>query len=55
MAQVKVSLVIPSWNRIRDLQRLLDSVFSQDISGIETIVVDNASTDGTVEYLKDLK
>lgn len=46
------SVVIVTWNRLGDLRRLLASVARQTIAGrLETIVVDNASTDGTREWL----
>ena len=52
MANHKVSFIIPSWNRISDLKRLIESIFSQDCEDYEIIAVDNGSTDGTREYLE---
>lgn len=51
MNSEKVSVVITSWNRKIDLRRTLTSVYSQNYSEIEVIVVDNHSTDGTIEML----
>jgi glycosyltransferase involved in cell wall biosynthesis len=47
-----VSVVIPSLNQGRYIGAALDSVLMQDYSNIETIVVDGASTDNTVDVLK---
>ena len=39
-----LSIVIPTYNRKEQLSRLLDSVFSQDLSNLnEIIIVDNNS------------
>jgi|WetSurMetagenome_2_1015567.scaffolds.fasta_scaffold293736_1 GT2 family glycosyltransferase len=57
-AQLSVSIVVVSWNNKKDLQELLDSLAKQNYPKLEIIVVDNASTDGTLETLKkypDLK
>jgi glycosyltransferase involved in cell wall biosynthesis len=42
-----VSVVIPTYNRARDLERCLGSVLRQTWSDFEVIVVDNHSTDDT--------
>lgn len=46
-----VAAVIPSWNSLALLPRCLGSLREQGIE-IETLVVDNGSTDGTVAYLE---
>jgi GT2 family glycosyltransferase len=48
-----VSVVIPTYTRWKKLKRLLDSVLKSDYKNIEVIVVDDASTDGTFEEVKD--
>jgi glycosyltransferase involved in cell wall biosynthesis len=48
-AEPLVSVVIPTFNSERFLERCLRSVKAQSYSNIETIVVDNYSTDGTRE------
>ena len=46
-----VSIVIPNYNGKHFLEDCLRSVFAQDIEDQEVIVVDNGSTDGSLEYL----
>jgi len=48
----KVSVIIPTLNRINTLQRAIDSVIAQSFESIEIIVVDNGSSDGSVKMLK---
>lgn len=47
-----ISIVTPSFNQARFLEECLRSVKEQNYPSIEHIVVDGASTDGTVELLK---
>lgn len=49
----KVAIVIPSWNSAALLPRCLDSLAGEGDGELETIVVDNGSTDGTVELLRE--
>lgn len=48
----KISIVIPTWNGKEDLQICLPSIFKQSYKDFELIVVDNASTDGSVNFIK---
>ncbi|MEA2450367.1 MAG: hypothetical protein QOG63_2299 [Thermoleophilaceae bacterium] len=51
--RVRISVIIATWNACDVLGRCLDSVVRQEVSGgFETIVVDNASTDGTADLLR---
>ena len=47
------SVIILNWNGRHLLEECLDSVSSQSFRDFETIVVDNGSTDGSVDWLKD--
>jgi len=47
----RVSIVIPSWNQGALLAAALRSLRTQSFSDFETLVVDNASTDGTAAML----
>ena len=48
----RASVVIPNWNGERLLPACLDSLRAQCETDFETIVVDNASADGSLELLK---
>lgn len=47
-----VSVVIPTYNRKAKLKKLLETVQQSNYPKIEIIVVDDASTDGTSEYVQ---
>jgi len=49
-----ISVIILSWNGKEYLSPCLKSVKAQTYPNIETILVDNGSTDGSVEYIKNL-
>jgi len=48
----KVSIVIPTYNRSAYLQKAIRNVLDQSFSDIEVIVVDDGSTDNTMEVLR---
>jgi hypothetical protein len=48
-----VTVLLVTWNRKSEIGKSLDSALSQTYPNIEIIVVDNASPDGTYEYLKE--
>jgi glycosyltransferase involved in cell wall biosynthesis len=45
----RVSVIMPAFNRERQLARAVESVLRQDFGDFELIIVDDASTDGTTE------
>ena len=47
-----VSIIIPTYNRRRWIGECLDSVKAQTYHQVETLVIDDCSTDGTVEWLR---
>lgn len=47
-----VSIVIPTFNRARDLDRALKSVLAQTYSNWEALIIDNHSTDNTDEVVR---
>jgi GT2 family glycosyltransferase len=48
----KVAVVILNWNGIKHLRQFLPSVLSSVYPNLDIIVGDNASTDGSVEFIK---
>ena len=52
MTQPLFSIVIPNWNGKHFLQPCLDSLRAQTHDNIEIIIVDNASSDGSRDYIK---
>ena len=52
MTQILFSIVIPNWNGKHFLQPCLDSLRAQTHERIEIIIVDNASSDGSQDYIK---
>ncbi len=48
----KVSVIIPTYNRLPMLKEAVNSVLAQDDEDMEVIVVDDGSTDGTGEVIK---
>ncbi len=48
----KVSIIIPSYNRVDCIDGAIESVLSQDHQNKELIIVDGDSTDGTVEKIR---
>ena len=51
--KIKVSVIIPTYNRKDDLVSCLGSVFEQNFGSREIIVVDDASTDDTKQVLRE--
>ncbi|MHC4535460.1 MAG: glycosyltransferase family 2 protein [Planctomycetota bacterium] len=49
----KVSICIPTYNRKDFLKETLDSVFAQTYQDFEVVIVDDGSTDGTEQMIKD--
>jgi glycosyltransferase involved in cell wall biosynthesis len=47
-----VTVVVPAYNRRRWLGECLEAVRAQTYDNIETVVVDDCSTDGTAEWLR---
>lgn len=52
MAAATVSVVIPTYNSVRYLHESIESVRRQEVRDVEIIVVDDASSDGTVETVE---
>ncbi len=48
----QISIVVPSYNQARFLPEALDSIFRQGYPRLEVVVVDAASTDGSVDIIR---
>ena len=48
----KISIVIPSYNKVKYIQKTLESIFSQNYPKLEVIIQDGGSTDGTVKIIE---
>ncbi len=50
--KIKISAIIPTFNRVNYLQRSISSILNQTYPVDEIIVVDNSSTDNTINLIK---
>ena len=50
----KISVVVPTYNRLELLKRCLASILSQTFKDYEIIIVNDGSEDGTEGFLKKL-
>jgi GT2 family glycosyltransferase len=53
MAAPLISVAIVTWNRREDVLTTIQSVYDQSYPNYEIVVVDNSSTDGTVEAIQE--
>lgn len=51
-AKSRVTLIVVNWNGRRFLERLLNSLKSQTYKNLEIIMVDNSSSDDSVDFVK---
>ena len=54
MPPPRVSVVVPTYNRLPLLRETLSTLLAQDEPNLEIVVVDNASTDGTADAIERL-
>ncbi|MEM7186351.1 MAG: glycosyltransferase, partial [Bacteroidota bacterium] len=52
MDSLTVSIIVPNFNHLEFLPRRMDSILSQTHERIELILLDDASSDGSVEFLR---
>lgn len=48
-----ISIIIPNYNGNKYLKACIDSVYTQSFQNFELIIIDNASTDGSYEWLRE--
>ena len=53
MDNVKVSVIVPVYNSSEYIGATLDSIINQDFSSFELIVIDDGSTDNSLEIIKE--
>lgn len=53
--EVKVSVITVCWNCASEIEKTIQSVISQTYSNIEYIIIDGASTDGTLDVVNKYK
>ena len=51
---MKISIIIPTYNRAKFLLEAVNSVFNQTVKPFEIIVIDDGSNDNTKEVLENL-
>jgi glycosyltransferase involved in cell wall biosynthesis len=52
MSVPRLSIVVPSYNQAAYLETTLRSIFDQDCSTVEVLVIDGGSADGSVEIIR---
>ena len=52
---MKLSIIVPIYNVETTLKRCLDSIISQDMTTCEIILINDGSTDKTIEIIKNYK
>lgn len=55
MMEIKVSVIVPVYNSELYLRRCLDSIVNQSLEEIEIILVNDCSTDDSIDILKEYK
>ena len=52
---MKISIIIPCYNEINTIEKIIDKILLQESFDKEIIVIDDNSTDGTRDLLKSIK
>lgn len=53
MDNIKVSVIVPVYNGAEYIGGTLDSIINQDFNGFEVIVIDDGSTDNSLEIIEE--
>jgi glycosyltransferase involved in cell wall biosynthesis len=52
MKEIKLSIITPVFNNFSFIEKCIQNVNEQEVEGIEHLIIDGASSDGTVEVIK---
>ena len=52
---MKIIQVIPTYNEAQNLPELISALFAQSIAGLQVLIVDDNSPDGTGDVAEELK
>lgn len=52
---IKYTIMLPVYNKLECLKKYLSTIINQNIIDYEVIIVDDFSTDGSYEYLKEIE
>ena len=52
---MSITFLIPVFNEVKTVKKAIEETISLNISNKEIIIIDNGSTDGTPEIIKDYK
>ena len=55
MSKMKVSIIIPTYNSEKTLNRLLDSVVNQSYKNLEIILINDGSTDNSLKIINSFE
>lgn len=55
MKEIKISVIIPVYNTEKFLKRCIESVINQTLKDIEIIIINDGSTDKSLEIIKKIK
>ena len=50
---LSVSIIIPCYNEVATIEQVVDAVLASPVQGKEVILVDDSSSDGTLELIRD--
>jgi glycosyltransferase involved in cell wall biosynthesis len=54
MDNIKVSVIVPVYNASQYISKTLDSIINQDFDGFEIIVIDDGSSDNSLEIINEV-
>jgi glycosyltransferase involved in cell wall biosynthesis len=52
---LKVSVIIPAYNRSETIERAINSVLNQTFQGFEILIIDDASVDDTYKVVESIE